>query len=204
SVLTPLEVATFTSVIANNGYLVEPTFVSKVEDRYGGVIFFSKINYKQVLPYQVAEDMKILMKAVVEKGTGYSAKIQNVNCYGKTGTTSDHRDAWFAGFTDDFTCVVWVGNDDYSPLYNVYGATLPAEIWKKSILAAYKYYSKTNGSQKFLKDIKKDRDTIKTTTNNKTFSETYATTTTTKTFTTTTKTTNSVDYNTFPWENTDN
>ncbi|MCX7972589.1 MAG: PBP1A family penicillin-binding protein [bacterium] len=209
SVLTPLEVATFTSVIANSGYLVEPVFVSRVEDRYGGTIYFSRNKYLKVLPYQVAQDMRLLMKAVVDRGTGYSARIQNIDCYGKTGTTSDHRDAWFAGFTDDFTCIVWLGNDDYSQLYNVYGATLPAQIWKKCILTAYKYYRPKNNPKKQrdsntkeinlkTKEIKKESTKQVTT-----FLETDNTTIFTTTEKKTTETTTTVDYNTFPWENTD-
>lgn len=209
SVLSPLEVATFTCVIANYGYLINPSFISKVEDRYGGLLFLEKQEYEQVIPYEVANNMRVLMKAVVDKGTGYSAKVPNVNCYGKTGTTSDHRDAWFAGFTDDFTCVVWVGNDDYSPLYNVYGATLPAEIWKKSIIAAYKYYNKQNKANLFKSNLK--NDTTNKTSNLTTYqSEKYTNDEynkkirqTQKASSTTTVTT-TVDYNTFPWENTDN
>mgnify|MGYP001773021848 CR=1 FL=1 len=204
SVLTPLEVATFTSVIANYGYLIDPQFVSKVEDRYGGVIFYSQNTYKQVIPYEVASNMRVLMKAVVDKGTGYSAKIQGIDCYGKTGTTNDHRDAWFAGFTDDFTCVVWVGNDDYSQLYNVYGATLPAEIWKKSILAAYKYYTKKNDQRReiLLKNEQSKNTTtfINENTQDKNNENTF--TQNTKTNNRQTSSTTTVDYNTFPWENT--
>ncbi|MFN4219978.1 MAG: transglycosylase domain-containing protein, partial [bacterium] len=210
SVITPLDVAILTSVVANYGYLVNPQFINKVEDRYGGTLFVSSINYKQVIPYQVAEDMRKLMKAVVDKGTGYSARINGVSCYGKTGTTSDHRDAWFAGFTDDFTCIVWIGNDDYSPLYNVYGATLPAEIWKKSILTAYKYYipseknrsniiknvqksqTKNESTNEVNKNLEKNNNTDQRKKNNH------------KTTVNTIKTTTTVDYNTFPWENTDN
>ncbi|MFN3995191.1 MAG: transglycosylase domain-containing protein, partial [bacterium] len=212
SVITPLDVAILTSVVANYGYLINPQFINKVEDRYGGTLFISSINYKQVIPYQVAEDMRKLMKAVVDKGTGYSARLNGVSCYGKTGTTSDHRDAWFAGFTDDFTCVVWIGNDDYSPLYNVYGATLPAEIWKKSILTAYKYYTP---SQKIKSDI--IRNIQKSERKNETFNNEKSNEInrdsqnnsdqnkkSTPNPTTTLKTTTTVDYNTFPWENTDN
>jgi len=200
SVITPLEVATFTSVIANWGYLIQPSFVDHVEDRYGGIIFSSQVVYNQVLPYEVAKDMRMLMKAVVDKGTGYSAKIDKISCYGKTGTTSDHRDAWFAGFTDDFTCVVWIGNDDYSPLNGVYGATLPANIWKQSIMAAYKYYGKpVNKSHEFMKKVS-NNDTKRT--RNTSFTSSYSTSNTTRTTTTTVNRTTTVDYNTFPWERT--
>ena len=49
---------------------------------------------------------------------------------GKTGTTSDYRDAWFAGFTADYTTVVWMGNDDNTPMKRVTGSSMPAQLWR--------------------------------------------------------------------------
>ncbi|MEN3015308.1 MAG: PBP1A family penicillin-binding protein [bacterium] len=213
SVLSVLEVATLTSVIANYGYIIQPQFVYKVEDRYGGIMFYHKEKYERVLPYQVAKDMRDLMKAVVDRGTGYNARIEGINCYGKTGTTSDHRDAWYSGFTDDFTCVVWVGNDDYSPLYNVYGATLPVEIWRKSILACYKYYKPQKSKPSFVKidqqSAQQETKSIEnnkiqqTTTNQNENNQNYQTEVTRNNNTQQqAQTTTTVDHNTFPWENT--
>ena len=55
---------------------------------------------------------------------------------GKTGTTQDYRDAWFVGFNDKYICAVWVGNDDNSPMKGVTGGNIPAEIWRKILIAA--------------------------------------------------------------------
>ena len=67
---------------------------------------------------------------IVENGTGKSAKLTFIAA-GKTGTTQDYRDAWFVGYTDDLICVVWVGNDDNSPMKKITGGSLPAKIWKE-------------------------------------------------------------------------
>ena len=56
---------------------------------------------------------------------------------GKTGTSQDYRDAWFVGFTDKYIAAVWVGNDDNSPMKGVGGSSVPAEIWRKVMLAAH-------------------------------------------------------------------
>ncbi len=50
---------------------------------------------------------------------------------GKTGTTDESRDAWFVGSTPEYTLAVWVGNDDHSPMWDVYGGGLPATIWRR-------------------------------------------------------------------------
>ncbi|MGC8733715.1 MAG: transglycosylase domain-containing protein [bacterium] len=214
SVVSPLEMATTVSTIANDGQYIEPVFIEKVLDRYGGIIFVDYINYKsenQVIPYEIAQKMKYLMKQVVDRGTGTNAKIPGINVYGKTGTTSDYRDAWFAGFTDDFTCVVWVGNDDYSKLNKVYGATLPALIFRKTIELAYKYHKVSSKNKKIKSELLKNKTNI--TNSNQTVSENSTkitsinkdeTTSDTKKTINNNLNTTTVDYNTFPWENTTN
>lgn len=49
---------------------------------------------------------------------------------GKTGTSEDYRDAWFLGFTNDFVCAVWMGNDDNTPMKGVTGGSVPARVWR--------------------------------------------------------------------------
>ncbi len=72
--------------------------------------------------------MMRLLRNTTRSGTGQVAG-RNGEAYGKTGTTQDHRDAWFVGFTDDLVVGVWLGNDDNSPMDRVVGGGLPAEIW---------------------------------------------------------------------------
>lgn len=70
-----------------------------------------------------------LLAAVVDRGTGTAANL-GVPTFGKTGTTSDYRDAVFIGFADDLVVGVWVGNDDNSPMPGVSGGGAPARIWR--------------------------------------------------------------------------
>ena len=73
-----------------------------------------------------------LLRLPIERGTATAAAIDGFAA-GKTGTTEDHRDAWFIGFTDKLVVGVWVGNDDRSPMKGVTGGSLPAHIWKSFI-----------------------------------------------------------------------
>jgi penicillin-binding protein 1A len=77
-----------------------------------------------------------MMREVLVSGTGTRAKIGGYDLAGKTGTTSDYRDAWFVGFTGGFTTAVWVGRDDNSPMKKVTGGGAPAEIWRDFMAAA--------------------------------------------------------------------
>jgi penicillin-binding protein 1A len=72
---------------------------------------------------------------VVQRGTGRSASLP-VPAFGKTGTTSDYRDAWFIGFAGDLVVGVWVGNDDNRPLAGTTGGGVPAQIWRAFMVDA--------------------------------------------------------------------
>ena len=74
-----------------------------------------------------------MLSEVIQSGTGKKA-ILPFFAAGKTGTSQDYRDAWFVGFSRGYTAVVWLGNDDNSPMKNVGGGSLPAEIWRKLML----------------------------------------------------------------------
>jgi penicillin-binding protein 1A len=84
---------------------------------------------RQVLSAQVATDMIKMMNSVVENGTGKRARLDGVAAAGKTGTTNNYRDAWFMGYTGNFVCGVWFGNDDYQPTNRMTGGALPAMTW---------------------------------------------------------------------------
>jgi membrane peptidoglycan carboxypeptidase len=78
-----------------------------------------------------------LLLAVVREGTATAAQLDRPVA-GKTGTTQEHRDAWFIGFTADIVVGVWVGNDDNAPMHNVIGGELPATIWRDLVGQAYR------------------------------------------------------------------
>ena len=83
----------------------------------------------QAIPASVASDMAGMMSHVVSEGTARRAALDGIPTAGKTGTTNAYRDAWFVGYTGNFTCAVWYGNDDYSPTNRMTGGSLPAQTW---------------------------------------------------------------------------
>ena len=85
----------------------------------------------------IAADMAEMMSHVVSEGTARRAALDGIPTAGKTGTTNAYRDAWFVGYTGNFTCAVWYGNDDYSPTNRMTGGSLPAQTWHDIMLAAH-------------------------------------------------------------------
>jgi penicillin-binding protein 1A len=76
------------------------------------------------------------MRQVLVSGTGTRARIPGYDLAGKTGTTSDYRDAWFIGFTGGFVTAVWMGKDDNTPMRKITGGTLPADVWRAFMVQA--------------------------------------------------------------------
>jgi penicillin-binding protein 1A len=81
------------------------------------------------------EELMSLLRSVVKSGTGRSADSGGFVA-GKTGTSQDHRDAWFIGFNETLVVGVWVGNDDHSPMRGVTGGSIPTQIWRQFVEAA--------------------------------------------------------------------
>jgi 1A family penicillin-binding protein len=84
---------------------------------------------------QYQQPLTDLLRLVVQRGTGRAAAFDQFTA-GKTGTSQNHRDAWFVGFNEPLVVGVWVGNDDNTPMQGVVGGTLPAMIWKRFVAEA--------------------------------------------------------------------
>ena len=107
-----LELVNAYAVFANQGYLVEPAFITKIEDRYGNILEEMNPSRERVIDKSTAYIMTSLLESVVKEGTGRRVKALNRPVAGKTGTTNDLQDAWFVGYTPRFISGVWVGYDD--------------------------------------------------------------------------------------------
>jgi penicillin-binding protein 1A len=124
----------------NLGKAVTPHAILEVRTGGGELIWrFDRDGPKprQVLSPQVAGDMIKMMNNVVENGTGRRARLDGISAAGKTGTTNNYRDAWFVGYTANFVCAVWFGNDDYASTNRMTGGSLPAMTWHNIMAYAH-------------------------------------------------------------------
>jgi membrane peptidoglycan carboxypeptidase len=138
SAVKPLELAKAYSVFALGGNRSEPYMLRRVVDRNGVVLLEQQgLITPNVLSKQSAQWMDEILRQAVVRGTGRAA-ARIPNARGKTGTTSDYRDAWFVGYTDKYLAVVWVASEyynpqtqrwEYRPMRRVFGGTVCARIW---------------------------------------------------------------------------
>src|SRR5262249_15883997 len=139
--VTLLEHTIAYATFPNQGKAVKPHAVLEVRSGVGDTIWrFDRDESNKpthALPPQVASDMAMMMSKVVEEGTAKRAILDGIKSAGKTGTTNSYRDAWFVGYTGNFVCGVWYGNDDYSPLNRMTGGSLQAQTWDEIMAYAH-------------------------------------------------------------------
>src|SRR5271166_6036364 len=124
---TPLDMAGAYTVFANAGVRISPVMVNSVRNATGDVVMDFKPEKRQVLDPRVASVMTNMMEGVLNFGTAYEVRTRGFSApaAGKTGTS---HDGWFAGYTSNLLCIVWVGFDDYSDIH-LSGAQTAAPIW---------------------------------------------------------------------------
>jgi len=135
--VTPLQMAGAYGSFANNGIFNEPVVMLRVESSDGTVLDEYKPKPKQVMKPTTAFLLADMMKSVTQEGTGTNAYFGRPAA-GKTGTTDDGKDIWFAGFTPDLVGIVWIGYDNPTGMPEAFGGGLPAKIWRKIMIEAHK------------------------------------------------------------------
>jgi penicillin-binding protein 1A len=142
--ITLLEHTGAYAVFANGGRLARPYAVLELFNSKGELIYARERDEPpapQVVSPRVVEQMNQLMHAVVTEGTGRRALLDFTHAVGKTGTSSSWRDAWFIGFTGSLVTGVWVGHDDFRPMWlngrGVTGGSLPATAWHAFMSVAH-------------------------------------------------------------------
>ena len=129
--LTPLQVAQLYQTLANGGFLVPVNSIREVLDSRGNALKRYGLELRRALQVEAAYLAGFMMVQAVNHGTGRGLRRivpRQLPLAGKTGTTNDLRDSWFAGFGDDMTGVVWIGRDDNRPT-GLSGATGALKVW---------------------------------------------------------------------------
>ncbi len=131
--VSPLEMAQAYAPFANGGQFAKGYGIERIRTASGRVLYdhgVAPAARQQVINQPALAYMVSMMRGVISGGTGTRAKVPGYDLAGKTGTTSDYRDAWFIGYTGGFVTAVWVGKDDNTPMRKVTGGGPPAGIWK--------------------------------------------------------------------------
>jgi penicillin-binding protein 1B len=141
---TPLDMAGAYTIFANHGLHLDPWMLASVRTPTGDIITDYSPESKQILDARVAYLTTSLLQNVIDHGTGAGVRSRGFvsPAAGKTGTS---HDAWFAGYTSNLLCIVWVGNDDYTDV-KIEGARAAAPIWAEFMKRAVQLpqYSDTN------------------------------------------------------------
>jgi penicillin-binding protein 1A len=121
------------AVFASGGIKTTPYVITKIVDKDGKVLEENIPEQEEVLSPQVCFIITNMLKAVIEKGSGWYAKNLGRPCAGKTGTTNDGSDVWFVGYTPQLAAGVWIGYDDRSISLGdrVTGGGLACPVWTK-------------------------------------------------------------------------
>ena len=125
---TPMEMAGAYTAFANEGTRISPFLISSVRNAKGDIVQDFTPEKRQIMDPRIAYVMTDMMEGVVNFGLGYSAVRGRGFTLPAAGKTGSSHDGWFAGYTSNLLCIVWVGYDDYSDLH-LSGAQTAAPIW---------------------------------------------------------------------------
>ena len=138
--VTPLELAGAYLPFMNGGRSAPPFAILSIETPDGEQLYVhERAPGRVVFARRILTQMDQLFAASVSSGTSRGASVSGLEVRGKTGTTNDSRDAWFAGWSGGLTAVVWMGNDDFSPTDDAVGGAGPARVFARFMEAAPRY-----------------------------------------------------------------
>jgi penicillin-binding protein 1A len=137
--VSPLDMAQAYAPFSNGGFMARAYGIERIRTAAGRVLYdhsVEKALRPSVIGSPALQYMNQMMRTVVASGTGTRAGVKGYDIAGKTGTTSDYRDAWFVGYTGGFVAAVWLGRDDNTPMKRVAGGGAPAGVWHDFMAAA--------------------------------------------------------------------
>jgi penicillin-binding protein 1A len=137
--VSPLEMAQAYAPFSNGGHAAHAYGIQRIRTAGGRVLYDHGLDSGgggAVIGSPALQYMNQMLRQVVASGTGARARVAGYDLAGKTGTTSDYRDAWFVGYTGGFVTAVWTGRDDNTAMRRVTGGGAPADIWHSFMAAA--------------------------------------------------------------------
>ena len=140
SEMTVMDQATGHLTLANGGFAGSRHAINQLVTHSGQVVYdFSRDAPEphRVVSEQAVVSMNSIMVQIPETGTARRAALPGIRAAGKTGTTQAYRDAWFVGYTGNYTAAVWLGNDDFTSTRNMTGGTVPAMVWQRLMAYAH-------------------------------------------------------------------
>jgi penicillin-binding protein 1A len=138
--MTVMDQATGYSTLANGGYAGMRHGITQMMTHSGEILYdFSRDAPppRRVVSEQAVASMNSMLVQVPEWGTARRAALEGIRSAGKTGTSQAYRDAWYVGYTGNYTAAVWFGNDDFTPTRNMTGGSLPAMTWQRVMAYAH-------------------------------------------------------------------
>ena len=164
---TPVNVAANFSIFVNGGYIVKPNIIREIRDNQDILIYVADIEKTKVFDSVDVSAITAMLKTVVSNGTASRARVVDksgrpIQQGGKTGTTNEHRTAWFVGITPEYVTVCYIGRDDNKPMYGkMTGGSAVAPMWAKYYQALINKGLYTPGKFEFLENYLETGDLVK-------------------------------------------
>ena len=164
---TPVNVAANFSIFVNGGYIVKPNIIREIRDNQDILIYVADIEKTKVFDSVDVSAITAMLKTVVSNGTATRARVVDKNGRpiqqgGKTGTTNEHRTAWFVGITPEYVTACYIGRDDNKPMYGkMTGGSAVTPMWAKYYQTLINKGLYTPGKFEFLENYLETGDLVK-------------------------------------------
>ena len=164
---TPVNTAANFSIFVNGGYIVKPNIIREIRDNQDILIYVADIEKVKAFDSVDVSVITAMLKSVVSNGIATKARVVDksgrpIQQGGKTGTTSEHRTAWFVGITPEYVTVCYIGRDDNKPMYGkMTGGSAVAPMWARYYQTLINKGLYTPGKFEFLENYLETGDLVK-------------------------------------------
>ena len=163
---TPVNTAANFSIFVNGGYIVKPNIIREIRDNQDILIYVADIEKVKAFDSVDVSVITAMLKTVVSNGTATKARVVDksgrpIQQGGKTGTTNEHRTAWFVGITPEYVTVCYIGRDDNKPMYGKMTGSAVAPMWARYYQTLINKGLYTPGKFEFLENYLETGDLVK-------------------------------------------